>query len=391
MIAARIIFWSCLLIAAYSYVLYPLLLLCLYALVQLRRDWKYLWTRGNRRTQFQREQILPAVSIIIPALNEEQHLPEKLANLERLDYPPDKIQVIFISDGSTDQTNSILKEASSANVSTVYLPERQGKAHALNEGVRLAKNEIVIFSDSSTLFAADALKTMVRHFAKSDVGVVCGSLLFVGSAESKKTEGRFWIYECAVRLMEARLGATLTASGAMYAIRKKCYREVNSSTLIEDFVIPMRARAQGFQVVYDPEAVATEYAASTVEGEFARRVRLSVGSFRALRELFNARMGAATRLAFISHKVLRWIVPFLLIGIMLSNVFLLSSTFYRAFFVAQACFYLWAVAGFLLRRKSRARALFSFGFYLVAMQAAFLVGFVRCITGRDRTVWQRVS
>ena len=187
-----------------------------------------------------------------------------------------------------------------------------------------ARHEIIVFSDAATLFALDAVKKLVRHFADPHVGVVCGALQFRGSAESRQTEGVYWGYESMIRLMESRLGVTLSGSGAIYALRRQCFVPLAADTLVEDLVVPMNARALGFRVLYDPEARATDFAASTVAGEFTRRVRIATGSFQVLGQLLRAPLDART-IRLLSHKVLRWIIPFLLIGILVSSASLCSS------------------------------------------------------------------
>ena len=272
---------------------------------------------------------LPALSLIIPAYNEETLLQDKIANVQQLDYPTGKLEVIFVSDGSTDRTNEILGAWQDRNMQTVFLPVRQGKPTALNHGVARAKHKILILSDATTLFAPDALKKLVRHFSDSRVGVVCGSIRLQGSLEFHQTEGVYWKYESMLRLMEARLGITLTASGAIYALRRQCYRPLAPNVMIDDFVVPMNARKLGYRVLYDPEAVAIEFGAASVAGEFTRRVRLAVGSFRALGEFVRTPFHPFTYIAFLSHKLLRWILPFLMIGLLVSNMVLWTSPFYR--------------------------------------------------------------
>jgi poly-beta-1,6-N-acetyl-D-glucosamine synthase len=194
-----------------------------------------------------------------------------------------------------------------------------------------------------------------------------------------------------LRLMETRLGATLTASGAIYALRRECYPILSADTLIEDFVIPMNARGMGYKVVYDPEAVATEFSAASVAGEFTRRVRLAAGSFRALGELIRTRQPAFTLWAFLSHKFLRWVIPFLLIALFVANLFLLGHLLYRLIFACQVMFYLWALVGFMLRHRPGRIRFAQIGYFVVAMNAAYLVGFVRYVSGRGEATWQRVN
>jgi cellulose synthase/poly-beta-1,6-N-acetylglucosamine synthase-like glycosyltransferase len=391
MIFLQYTFWICLALIVYVYLLYPVVLFVSYAVAQIRRDWSYLHGRRNRRVAGADKQQLPTVSFVISAYNEESVLGKKLANLQALDYPLEKLEVIIVSDGSTDGTNQILRSAETSRFRVFVLEERRGKANALNHGCTRAHHEILIFSDASTLFAPDAVRHLVRHFAHPEVGVVCGSLQFEGTEESKQTDGVYWKYESMLRLMEARLGATLTASGAIYALRRSCYQLLPPGSIIEDFLVPMNARMQGYSVVYDPEAVATEFAAATVAGEFTRRVRLAVGSFYALRDLLRIPMHGFTMLAFVSHKLLRWLVPFFIIAMLISNTLLLDRSYYGVMLIGQAFFYLWASLGYLFRNQMQGVRFALVGYFLLAMNLAFLVGFCRYLAGRQEVTWQRVN
>lgn len=391
MTGAEYIFWVCLLLVSYTYLIYPVLLFLVYSLAQAGRDWRYLTSLRNRRTRSYRTEELPPVSLIVPAHNEEARLRQKINNFQELDYPRELLEVVFVSDGSTDGTNEILQGLSEPYIKTVFVPVWRGKANALNDAVAKTQQNLLVFSDASTLFAPDALRNLVRHFSNPRVGVVCGSLQFQGSAESSYTEGVYWKYETMLRLMEARLGATLGASGAIYALRRECYRVLPRDTVLEDFVIPMKARELGYKVIYDPEVTATEFAASSVAGEFTRRVRLAAGSFRALGGLARFQLDGFTSWAFLSHKVLRWILPFLLIGLLTSNVSLMNISPYRFAFIGQVVFYLWAAMGFALRRRVRGIRYALMGYFVVAINLAFLVGFFRFLAGREEATWPRVS
>jgi cellulose synthase/poly-beta-1,6-N-acetylglucosamine synthase-like glycosyltransferase len=384
------VFWGCLLLVAHTYVLYPIFLFAACSVVQVTRDWRYLRSRRERRMAAASED-LPAVTFVIPAYNEERHLATKLANLRALDYPADRLEVVFVSDGSSDGTNALLAGPEAAGFQTLTLPTRGGKANALNQGVARAKHEILIFSDAATLLAPDAVRKLVRHFVDPRVGVVCGALQFQASAESRQTEGVYWTYESMLRLMEARLGATLTASGALYALRRGCYLPLTADMLVEDLLIPMNARRLGYQVRYDPEAVGTDYAASTVAGEFTRRVRVATGSFLMLRQLVGIRLDPMTAFAFVSHKLLRWVLPFLLIGLLAASAALAARPLYRVALAAQMVFYAWAVLGFLLRRRIHGIRYALIPYYLLAIHLAFLVGFARAMTRRTETAWHRVN
>jgi cellulose synthase/poly-beta-1,6-N-acetylglucosamine synthase-like glycosyltransferase len=387
MIAAEIAFWSCLLLVLHTYVLYPFVLLVAYTTTQVLRDLHYVFGGRERRRRHQRLEELPGVSIVVPILNEEGCLAAKIRNLRALDYPKHKIEVVFVSDGSTDGSNAILRDIDDETMSAVFLATRHGKPAAFDHGVRHSRHDIVISSDASTLFAEDTLLQLARHFSDPRVGVVCGALHFSGSAEHQHTEGVYWRYETALRLMEARMGATLTASGAIFAIRRQAYRPVNPDVLIEDFVIPMNARRLGYSVVFDPEARATDTPGESVRAEYRRRVRVAVGSFRALRELASVPMPAFTRFAFVSHKLLRWSLPFLLIGLLAGNLVLADTPLYLAVLMAQSAFYGLAGMGFALRNRRHGARIARLAYYLVAIHFAYLVGFALVVAGRREVRW----
>jgi cellulose synthase/poly-beta-1,6-N-acetylglucosamine synthase-like glycosyltransferase len=388
---AVLAFWTCAFLVGYTYVIYPLLLFVFYALSQARRDLEFLNNGRRNRRAARPGEVLPTVSVVVAAYNEEDWLPAKLANLRDLEYPPGKLEVILVSDGSTDRTNSILGSVCDQGFRVLLLPERKGKANALNCAIAVAQNRIVVLSDASTMISPHSLQMIVRHFSNPKVGAVCGALQFEGSPESRHTEGIYWRYESMLRLMEARLGATLTASGAFYAIRRDCFEPLPVNTIIDDFIVPMNVRRHGAQVLYDPEAVATELAAGTVSGEFARRVRIAIGSFRALPNLLRVPMPGFTRLAFLSHKLLRWILPFVLIGLAFSNMFLLGSTFYVVSAAAQITMLVWGLAGMIFRQRLAGVRMALLGYFLLAMHLAFLIGFVRSLGSRKEATWARIT
>lgn len=231
----------------------------------------------------------------------------------------------------------------------------------------------------------------MRHFTDPSVGVVCGALRFHASSESQQTEGIYWKYESMIRLMEGRLGATLTASGAVYALRRKAYIPLDSKTILDDFVIPMNARRGGYRVVYDPEAIATDYAPEGIEGEFTRRVRLATGSFTSLMHLLRVPMGGFGRFAFVSHKLLRWILPLVLCTLLISNAALFRQPAYAAFGLLQLFFYISAWIGYVLRGRAQNLQFVLLPFFLLAMNLAFLVGMFRCLTRQQEVRWNRVN
>lgn len=389
--ALKISFWLCLFLVVYPYVIYPFLLFVIYSITQAWRDLKYLASNRSRRAPTPSIPSLPAISIIIPAFNEEKALPEKIKNLRCLDFPVERVQIIFVSDGSSDRTNEILQDNRLENCECLLLAERKGKANALNQAVARARNPILVFCDASTLFDGDVIRKLVRHFANPNVGVVCGAVAYKATTDAQQTEGAYWRYESALRLMEARLGAILNASGCIYALRRECYSPIPQGTILEDLVIPMHARRLGFSVLYDPEAVALEFPASSVSGEYARRVRLAVGSFSALGVIIRVPWRGFTPFALVSHKLLRWLVPFFGVGLLISSIGLVHNRLYGMALAAQILFYAWAGLGYFFYEQMRRVRYGLMPYFVFAMHVAFLVGFVRYLVGSQKAVWQKVS
>ena len=387
--ATKSIFWLALGLVCYAYILYPA---ALWAVCRIARR-----AGGKRATRRRRGTPVlpfdcPTVSLVVPAFNEEKDLPAKLSNLDEIDYRGDRTEVIFVSDGSTDGTDALLAGVCRPRFRFFRLPSRQGKPGALNRAAAAARGDILVFSDASTILAPDAVRNLARHFGDPTVGVVCGALGFSRTAESAGTEGVYWTYETALRRMEARIGATLTASGAIYAVRRACFRPLAPDTILEDFLVPMTARRLGYRVLYDPEARACDTAAATVGGEFTRRARLAAGSFRALLPLTRAALSSpAVFWAFLSHKLLRWLVPVFLLALAVTSVPLRARPVYGFALALQAAFYLWALAGLVFRARLRKVRFALVGYFLAAMNLAFLVGLARSVSGRQPVTWTRVN
>jgi cellulose synthase/poly-beta-1,6-N-acetylglucosamine synthase-like glycosyltransferase len=382
-------FWIAVFLVVYTHFGYPIVLFVCYGFVQVKRDWQYLHTRRERRRGELTDAQLPSVTMLFAAYNEEDHLEEKLRNTQQLDYPAGKLQVVIVSDGSSDRTNAILSDVVDPRFEIVIQSVRAGKCASLGVAVEHARNSILVLSDSSTMFAPDALRKLVRHFKDSRVGAVCGALSFGYNAESGQTEGLYWKYETILRLMEARLGATLTPSGAIYAVRGDAYVPPAPDVLVDDIVTLMNVRRAGYLVHYDPEAKAVDFPAASVAGEFRRRVRIGTGSFRVLPALLRIPQSGFSAFAFFSHKLLRWIIPVLLIVVFASNLFLLPQPFFVATLAAQLAILLWAAVGFVFR-EPLSRVRFSLvGYFFVAMHLAFLVGLCRSFSGSTEATWQR--
>jgi cellulose synthase/poly-beta-1,6-N-acetylglucosamine synthase-like glycosyltransferase len=311
----KLLFWLSIFLAFYAYLLYP--------------SWLFLRARLYPRP-VGREPILPKISIVIAVRNEGKHLEGKLYNLQQLDYPRDSLYTIIVSDGSTDQTNDILNNSLDSRLRSILLPEPGGKAAALNRAIEAANGDIVVFMDARQRVATEAIKTLVEAFADPAVGCVSGALqLGEGQDRSPRGVGSYWKMEKAIRYWESTGGSVVGATGALYAVRRNLVPYLPTGLILDDVFIPMEVARRGARVIFEPRALAWDNLPSNPKQEFRRKVRTLFGNYQLLC-IAPWLLTAANplRFEFVSHKLLRLAVPFALIGIIVSSVFL-SGFIYR--------------------------------------------------------------
>ena len=367
----ELIFWLSFALLAYAYFGYVL--------------WLWLQVRFQRHPVLQGP-IAPSVSIIIAVRNEEANLPAKLENLRLLDYPKDRLQIVIASDGSTDQTSTLLRERGSAIVS-VILDKSNGKACALNEAVKHAVGEILVFQDARQFVEPDAVRELVSCFADSSVGAASGELVLEARSEASSSEGLgiYWKIEKAVRKLESASGSVVGVTGAIYAIRRELYTEMPPGTILDDVFVPMNVARRGKRVVFQPSAIARDQLFSKKGKEFSRKVRTLTGNYQLLR-LAPWLLSPANPLLFrfISHKLLRLAVPLLLILILVSSG-LSRGSFYRTVLGLQILFYTLAFVGALSPPTKRFKPI-AIATTFVMLNAAAAVGFYNFVVRRNR-VW----
>lgn len=381
MLAIKIIFGMSVFLVLYTYIFYPLILKIFDLLVP--------------RPRFRQTQEFLPVSLIIAAHNEEKVIRNRIENCLSLDYPADRIEIIIASDGSDDQTNAIVREYAQRGVCLLEFSQRRGKVNVLTDAVKACQHDILVFSDANTMFKRDAVKHLVRHFGDDRVGCVCGGLQFINVNEGKTgaLEGFYWRYETTLKKLVGRRGYLLGANGAIFAMRKGLYQPCPSNTIVEDFVIAMRVLQQGFRVIYDPMASALEETSQRFIQEKKRRVRIGAGDYQAVMMLWpmlNPLLGFSA-FAFWSHKVIRWMVPFLLIASFVSNILLLDTPGYRTFFIFQVLFYFSALLGQILSRTKHNVKFFGLCYYFVSMNYALLLGFFQFLRGVKTAAWDRTE
>ena len=372
-------FWTytfglCAGIVLYVYLGYPLLL---YLLARLRPK------------PVDRAEITPPVSLIVAAHNEEKVIGQKIENSLALDYP--NLEIIVASDCSTDRTDEIVASYKDRGVRLYRQEERRGKTAACNGAARMAKGEVLVFTDATAMLRKDCLRTIVRNFNDPKVGCVCPRLVYKNTSESPVTEneGFYWRYETWLRRKESLLGSLAFVSGACFAVRRELHRPVEPE-YDYDCICPLDVLAQGYRVVYEPEAVFYDTLVSTAKDDLRTRIRMIVKDFAGT--LSRGRLLDPFRNFLIawtiySHKLLRWLVPFFLVAMLGSNVFLLKSHIFKIFLFSQIAFYLWALIPVRLRAKN---GLFHVPFHFCLMNLAAFIGVCKAATGHKVPVWQPV-
>ncbi len=385
------IFWLCALGLLHTYVFYPLILVGLDAWGGVGRDLRYLVGGKDRRLPAE-PLSLPSVSLVVAAWNEVGVIGAKLENSVALDYPKERLEIVIGSDGSDDGTDERVAGYGDPRV-RLDRADRVGKIGVLNRVVPTTTGEILVFSDANTVIEPAAIRKLVRHFADRRVGCVCGRLRLYNPRNETFEESAYWSYESFLKLREGRRGVVMGANGGIYALRRSLFPKLPSNTVVEDFVIATRCLLRGYQVVYDPEALAWEETTEDYAKERQRRVRIAAGNFQALRligGLLHPRNGFAA-FAFASHKLLRWLAPFFLIGLLASNMALFGTPFFSVALGLQLLFYWLAAIGFATRLPGPIGRLASLARYFVEMNVGMAQGFLRWLVGSQKVTWQRTA
>ena len=372
------VFWAALLLVVYTYLIYPVLL--------------WLLAAGRKMPEYAPLSEWPAASLIIAAHNEEATLRAKLENALAMDYPAEQLDIIVVSDASTDGTDHIAAEFAERGVRLHRQEARGGKTEAQNAGVRLARGQFLAFSDANSMYAPSALKRLLAPFADERIGCVCGELQYANPDEqgAGKGEGLYWRYEQFLKRRESLLSSTLGANGAIYALRRELFVELRGD-IISDFVAPLHAWRRGFRIAYEPTAVATEYSSVRFGDEFHRRRRIVSRSLYGLwTEVAVLNPFAHFFFAFqmFSHKLLRWLVPVWLLVVLAVNIPLATDGYYGLLLALQVAFYGLAALGLLLPEWLGRYWLFYIPAYFTATNLGTLLGLLSFLTGRRHRVWQ---
>jgi cellulose synthase/poly-beta-1,6-N-acetylglucosamine synthase-like glycosyltransferase len=375
----EVIFWLIIFIIFYTYAGYSLFIMGL----------SLFFNRPVKKRE-----IYPYVTFLITAYNEEHSIAAKLKNTLHLDYPGEKLEVIVASDESTDSTDTVVKQFHDQGVILNRVEGRVGKTETQNQTVAKATGDIIIFSDATTSYKEDAIRKIVRNYADPQVGAVSGRYEYINPTGAAVGLGTvlFWKYENLIKRLQTRIQTITGCCGCIYSVRRDLYEPLPRD-IISDLVEPLKILEKGFRISFEPEAVAYEETTETSKEEFGMRVRVISRGMNGLwymRSLFNPFKYGFISFQLFSHKVLRWMIPFMLPLLLVSNFLLIGELFYNLCFIVQVLFYLGAGAGYLLDRSGRKAKLLALPLYYCVVNAASITAFFRILKGKKSIVWETV-
>ena len=398
MVTLKVLFWACVVLVFYTYIGYGLLLWLLVRLKQL--------VKGRERVPALSldEELYPTVTLMICAYNEEAVIPEKMENIRQLQYPPRRLCVMWVTDGSDDRSNELLSQY--PEVTLVFSPERRGKAAAMQHGLRENKAEIVVFTDANTMLNAEALREIVRQMLKSNVSCVSGEKRVAarpacdshtGSGRvAAEGEGLYWRYESALKRLDSELYSAMGAAGELFAVRMAHYREAPPNALLDDFMMSMLIVKDGHRIAYTSDAYALEYGSADMQEESKRKRRIAAGGLQSiwwLRSLMNPLRHPLVAFQFVSHRVLRWsITPLALVALVPLNVMLVlmnGGWVYTVAWVLQLLFWLSAFLGWWLTCHGRKSRLLYVPYYFAFMNLNVFLGMRYLYTHKSSGTWEK--
>ena len=377
---ARTIFWLNCAALYYVYAGYPVLV---WLVSRLR-------PREVRRSSFE-----PTVTVLITAYNEENDIRAKLENTLKIDYPKEKLEILVASDGSTDQTDEIVKEFALSGVKLFRQEGRMGKTYTQNEAVKVASGEIILFSDATTVYEPNVLREMLPNLADESVGCVAGKLIYVDDSKSNVGKGAksYWNYETFLKQSESRACSLIGASGCLYAVRKSAYVPMYPEAC-SDFLICTAVYRQGLRSVYEPNAVCTEETNRQTDKELKMRTRVISQTFTDLwrnRDMLNPLKSGFYAVQLISHKVLRYSVPVFLFLLFVSTAVLaLDSAIFFVILLLQVAFYAAAFFGWFLETSGRKSGILAIPLYFVLANLASVTGFYKFLKGESYARWEPI-
>lgn len=343
---------------------------------------------------------LPTVTLITAVFNEAAIIEKKIQNTFELSYPKEKLRILFIADGSTDETAAIIRKYPS--VELLYKPEREGKVAAINRAMQYVNSEIVVFCDGNTFLNVPCIEYLVRHYADGKVGAVAGEKKIIDTSGDTNVagegEGLYWKYESFLKKMDSEFYTVVGAAGELFSIRTALYHPVDKNILLDDFMISLEICMKGYRVVYEPQAFAAEEPSVSLRDEQKRKIRISAGGIQSvilLKSLLNIFKYGKLSFQYISHRFLRWIAcPPLLPLMFIMNIFIIyqqTNPVYTAMLIAQMMFYTAAFTGWILSFYNiKIKALYV-PYYFLFMNVAMYFGLIRYFKKSQSVLWEKAN
>jgi biofilm PGA synthesis N-glycosyltransferase PgaC len=353
---------------------------------------------GSRQEAKEDPDFRPTVAFIVAAYNEQDVIKQKIVNSLEQDYPREKIEFLFVTDGSSDLTAELITQ--SPGIRLLHRPERAGKSAALNRAVAEATQDIVIASDANTLLNKDAVKNIVRHYRSENTGGVAGEKKVLaatpaaGSEDVGSSEGLYWKYESALKKLDADFYSVVGAAGELFSIRRTLYEPLPHNVILDDFVLSLRVTQKGYRFRYEPDAYAMELPSFSMKDEQKRKIRIAAGGFQAigmLASLFAFWRYPRLTFLYVSHRVLRWTLsPLCLVLTLIANAFLLpAGSGYAVLFAAQLTFYAISFAAWRFPTFRNKVKLAKLAYYFTFMNLSVIQGFFRFLRGRQSATWEK--
>jgi cellulose synthase/poly-beta-1,6-N-acetylglucosamine synthase-like glycosyltransferase len=371
---AEVILWTSFAFILYAYFGYPVLLRAMAAF---------------RNKPVSKAPVQPKLSLIIAAHNEQDRIREKLDNALSINYPSEHREIIVTSDGSTDRTNEIVLSYAHKGVRLITRPERHGKEYAQRRAIDAASGSILVFSDVATILEKNSLACISENFHDQSIGCVSSEDRIVADSGAIEGEGAYVKYEMLLRRLESRVNSLVGLSGSFFAVRRELCQNW-STTLPSDFVLVIQAVKQGYRAISDPSAIGYYKTVHTEKEEFQRKVRTVMRGIAVVMtypEILNPLKYGFFSIQFISHKLLRWLVPFFMVSAFLSNIPLMAnSSVYQGIFTTQLAFYALAALGFSVARLNQ-RLFFKIPLFLMLSNLSIAIAWIRYFAGQRVVLW----
>ncbi len=385
MIFFIILFWILIFFVFYSYVGYPILL---FVILKIKK---------SHTTSVISKNYEPTVTLFVAAYNEQDFVDAKIENSLALDYPKEKLELVWVTDGSDDMTNQLLNKY--PNVKVYYKPKRNGKINAMNRGMQFVDSEIVIFSDGNTLLNKETVTEIVNGFNNKKTGCIAGEKrIEMSDKEAAATagEGFYWKYESWIKRLDAQTGSCIGAAGELFAIRNKLFFNVQKDTILDDFIISLTIAMKGYKIDYTPKAYALEKASASISEEMKRKVRIAAGSIQSLvrlKSLLNIFKYGFLSFQYYSHKVMRWVVtPVSLVLLLPLNFYLaVNNPLYRVLLMLHLLLYVFVVLGYIFKDKKTEIGAVFIPYYFFMANFSMWLGFFRYLKGAQPVNWERAK